>query len=96
MHKLLTTALLLLPTLALAQPDPCKWLNKILYKVESAYEAGMPLVDVLDLLEEYNHDVTKGVYSMMPRGEVIYNVYRQGVTDGCYSMLEEEVGDVKN
>jgi len=56
----------------------------------------MPLSDVLDLLEEYNHDVTKGVYSMIPRGEVIYNVYRQGVTDGCYSILEEEVGDVKN
>ena len=96
MRKLLLTTALLLPTLAMAQPDPCKWLNKALDKVESAYETGMPLFDVLELLEEYNHDVTRGVYSMLPRGEIVYNVYRQGVTHGCYSMLEEEVSHVKN
>jgi len=97
MYKLLlTTTLTLLPTLALAQPDPCKSLNGMLDQVEAAYKESVSLDKILNVVPKHYHVVTEGVYSMMSKGDIRYTAYRQGISDGCDGTFKGVMKHVKN
>ena len=86
MHKLLLTTALLLPTLALAQPDPCKSLDGMLDQVEAAYKENVPLNKVLEVVPDHYKGVTRDIYNWMPKGDIRYTAFRVGLTAGCSAL----------
>ena len=87
MNKFLLAAMaLLLPSLALAQADPCKGLDGMLDQVERAYKEKVPLSKVLEVVPDHYKGATRDIYNWIPKGDIRYTAFRVGLTTGCNAL----------